>query len=344
MGLADVVFPAFLFIVGLSIPFAVSSRIAKGESKGIIIWHIVYRAFALILMGYFHVNLENYNAQTALLPKPLWQILITVCFFLLFLDYPADMRRNLQTRFREAGMFLLILLAVLYAGGSGDQELKMKPYWWGILGLIGWAYLLCAVIYVISDSRLLVTTGFLIFFLAFNIAAHAGWLNFLQPVKQYAWIVGDGAMPALVMAGVLAAQIYSGTISRSMLSLTALGLLFLAGGLLLRPYWGISKILATPSWVMICTAISLWCFTALVYIADIRKKQNWFAIIRPAGTSTLTAYLLPYIHYALYSIVGVSLPLALRTGAVGIIKSLLYALVIILITGLLEKWKLRLKI
>jgi predicted acyltransferase len=33
MGLADVVFPAFLFIVGLSIPFAIKARINKGDSR-----------------------------------------------------------------------------------------------------------------------------------------------------------------------------------------------------------------------------------------------------------------------------------------------------------------------
>jgi hypothetical protein len=32
MGLADVVFPVFLFIVGLSIPFAVDKRLAAGEN------------------------------------------------------------------------------------------------------------------------------------------------------------------------------------------------------------------------------------------------------------------------------------------------------------------------
>ena len=33
MGLADVVFPAFLFIVGLSIPHAIRARFQKGETK-----------------------------------------------------------------------------------------------------------------------------------------------------------------------------------------------------------------------------------------------------------------------------------------------------------------------
>jgi heparan-alpha-glucosaminide N-acetyltransferase len=30
MGLADVVFPAFLFIVGLSVPYAIRARLKKG--------------------------------------------------------------------------------------------------------------------------------------------------------------------------------------------------------------------------------------------------------------------------------------------------------------------------
>ena len=39
-----------------------------------------------------------------------------------------------------------------------------------------------------------------------------------------------------------------------------------------------------------------------IYLIDLKQKQNWFSAIKPAGTSTLTAYLLPYIHYAIYNI------------------------------------------
>lgn len=340
MGLADTVFPAFLFIVGLSIPFAITGRLAKGQSKKIIIGHILFRGIALLVMGFFHVNLESYNSEAALLPKPFWQILLTLSFFLIWLDYPRNTGKNKSRWLQGVGIALLVFLAIVYKGNNGEW---MQPHWWGILGLIGWSYLLCAIIFVLANGRLAITIAALAFFLLFNIAAHAGWLNFLQPVKEYIWIVGDGAMPALVLAGVLAAQLYSSS-KRIFLPLALIAAAFLAGGFLLRPYWGISKIMATPSWVMICTAISILFFAALIFITDINKKHNWFSIIRPAGTSTLTAYLLPYIHYALYSLAGISLPLMLRTGMVGIIKSLLYALVIILITGLLEKWKLRLKI
>ena len=46
MGLADVVFPAFLFIVGLSIPFALQNRWKRGEANQGIVLHILSRSFA----------------------------------------------------------------------------------------------------------------------------------------------------------------------------------------------------------------------------------------------------------------------------------------------------------
>src|SRR5258707_15557759 len=61
LGLADIVFPAFLFIVGLSIPFAIGGRIAKGFSRSSTLMHILQRSLALLVMGFHVVNYENYN-------------------------------------------------------------------------------------------------------------------------------------------------------------------------------------------------------------------------------------------------------------------------------------------
>jgi hypothetical protein len=96
--------------------------------------------------------------------------------------------------------------------------------------------------------------------------------------------------------------------------------------------------------VGICTGISLAAFGVLFIITDQYKKTRWAAILSPAGRSTLTCYLVPYFYYALLVIVGYYLPESLRTGYVGIIKSLLFALLIVSITGLLERVSIRLKI
>ena len=63
MGFSDTIFPAFLFIVGLSIPFAIGSRMARGDSKYSILLHILKRTLALVVMGFFMVNQENFNHQ-----------------------------------------------------------------------------------------------------------------------------------------------------------------------------------------------------------------------------------------------------------------------------------------
>ena len=43
LGFSDIVFPCFLFIVGMSIPYAIKNRIANGESNLQILLHIMLR-------------------------------------------------------------------------------------------------------------------------------------------------------------------------------------------------------------------------------------------------------------------------------------------------------------
>ena len=59
LGLADTIFPAFLFIVGLFIPFAFQNRLHQGYYQ--IPWRNVTRAAALIFIGVFFTNAETYD-------------------------------------------------------------------------------------------------------------------------------------------------------------------------------------------------------------------------------------------------------------------------------------------
>jgi heparan-alpha-glucosaminide N-acetyltransferase len=349
LGFADTIFPAFLFIVGLSIPFAIQARSAKGASPRSTLIHILKRSLALLVMGIFHVNLENYNKTTAILPKPWWQIGITIAFFLVWLDYSPRIAVWRRHVLQATGIALLGALAFLYKGGTPEEPAWMQLHWYGILGLIGWCYLLCAILYLLSRNKLAPLIAGFIFFIGMNIADEAGWLDFLDPVREYVWIVGSGSLPALTMAGVLTAMLYrkmteKGKEMQALAWMILLAAMTMTAGFALRPIGGISKIRATPSWVLICTAINLAVFLLLAFIMDIKGRQRWIGPLKPAGTSTLTAYLLPYIHYAIYNLLGLrfALPLVLRTGWIGIAKSLTYALLIITITGLLEKKRIRL--
>lgn len=348
MGFSDVIFPAFLFIVGLSVPFALESRLSKGETREAVFRHIFFRSLALIAMGFFHVNMENYSSN-ALLPKSVWILVTTVAFFLIWLDYRTAAQKKWKPFLQVAGVIMLVIMAVLYKGvGHDGQIVWMQTQWWGILGLIGWAYLLCASIVLFGKQQLAVVAVSAFLFLFFNICFHSGWLTGISAVTRWGILdMGNASNSFLVMSGVLVSLLYKR--SRPFSSLIATFMILAAGlflfGFLTRPLWGISKIRATPSWITICAGINIVCFLLLIWIVDRKGKESWFKVIRPAGTSTLTCYLLPYLYMVIFiMLIPVRLPLFLRTGMTGIVKCLLFALLIVLLTGFLEKRKIRLKI
>lgn len=350
LGFSDIIFPAFLFIVGLSIPLAIRARKKKGQSKSVIFKHIVIRSVALIVMGFFHVNWERYSAD-ALLPGYLWIIIVTIAFFLIWLKYPKTMSKKHQSIFKGIGILLLITMAGFYTGEAinGTNYTWMRTSWWGILGLIGWAYFVCATLALYTKQNLVVLGVVLTFFVFFNSASLLGWVDFLNPITKFGFFdFGNASSSTLVMMGIVTTAIYQkSTIppNRTIWIIAGLALLYFLYGFVTRPLWGISKIRATPSWTTICGGISVLTLIILIFLVDIKGKKNWFKLIKPAGTNTLTCYLLPYLYLALFvTLLNIRLPIFFRTGSVGIIKSLLFALLIVCIGGIMEKNKLKLKI
>jgi heparan-alpha-glucosaminide N-acetyltransferase len=126
--------------------------------------------------------------------------------------------------------------------------------------------------------------------------------------------------------------------------LLSLGVLMLIAGLISRNYFIISKIWATPTWVFLCCAIAFGSFSFIYWLVDKKGKVHWFDIIKPAGTSTLTCYLIPYFYYCIADLSGIELPHFLKTGALGLVKSLAYSMIVIGITAVLGKMKIKLKI
>jgi predicted acyltransferase len=343
MGFADTVFPTFLFIVGLSMPIAIGNRIKKQQSFFKIELHIILRSLALIVMGFFHVNLESYS-ELSVLPYPVWELIITICFFLIWLDYPATSEKWLQYLLKALGIAGLVLMACLYVGGDGGKTHGMRMSWGGILGIIGWAYLISATLYLIIRGSLVLTGILVLIFLGINIGDHGGWLHF------YIWPLGDAAAVSLVMGGAFIGALYHYYRSNNKLSqlwaiFALIGVGCIVAGFVLRPYTdGISKIRSTPAWVLICAGIAVLIFEFLIYLADVRGRVKWFKFIKPAGTSTLTCYLMPYLLYSIMSLCHFWYPHWFNTGAGGILRSFAVAFVLIGIVGLMEKKQLRLKI
>lgn len=344
MGFSDLIFPAFLFIVGLSLPYAIQGRKNKGADLLSISGYIALRALALIVMGFFHVNLENYDKQSALLPYSVYTIFLTISFFLIWLDYPEGISKLKKNAFIALGIVLIVILTLLYKGGSAENPEALKPHWWGILGIIGWAYLVSAFLYLFSKGNIFVLMLAFVAFAAINITTHTGIFN------HRLWIIGDASSITLMLGGVLITSMYKKLIENKKyldlwILITFYGLLSFAFGMFIRPYaGGISKIYATPAWIFVCMGITIIVFELLIYLVDVKQKKKWFKIIKPAGTSTLTCYLIPYLLYSIFSLVHFRFPHFLSSGIGGIIRSFFIAFLVIGIVYFLEKKKLRLKV
>jgi predicted acyltransferase len=347
LGLADTIFPAFLFIVGLAIPFAFHNRLKKGDNK--LVFRIITRSFALILIGFYHANMETYDEVAAILPKPVFESLLTFGFFFVFLDYSKNTSALKRYILQGVGILLILGMSVIYKSEQpGHTWLHFS--WWGILGLIGWSYLVCALVYYYSGGLLWIQAAVWLFFMFFNIDFHFGMLHFLDPIQPYVWIAGNGAMQAFTMAGVFTSVLYMRLAEAKELKMLWISLLLMAVilfnmGFIVRYFsGGISKARDTPSWVLICTGISLVVYAFFVFLVDFKKKYDWFKIIRPAGTNTFTCYLVPFIFYPLYQMSNIGYPEYLSQGTGGLIKCLVFSLVMIWIAGLLDKVNIRLKI
>ena len=341
LGFSDIVFPCFLFIVGMAIPYAIRNRIAKGDSHLQILQHIALRSLALLVMGFFTVNISDLNVEASGFSRELFQILMVAGFFLIWNVYPKseDWKKYLFVGLQLVGVLILILLGYLFKGGKDGSE-QMSPQWWGILGLIGWTYLISAPIYLFARKSSVLLLLFWFLFSLLNIADHAGWLK--TPIP------GGGAFQAFAFAGIAASLLIDKvTTSEKRQKLPiyyiGIGVLLLISGLVLRNFFIISKIQATPTWVFLCNGIAFVFLAVIYFVTDLKGKANWFNFIKPAGTSTLTCYLIPYLFYSVATF-AFTLPIFLKTGTVGLLKSFVYALIIVGITALLGKAKIKLKI
>ena len=56
LGFSDTIFPAFLFCMGMSVPFAIENRYRKGDTTPQVVAHVFQRTVALVVMGLFSLN------------------------------------------------------------------------------------------------------------------------------------------------------------------------------------------------------------------------------------------------------------------------------------------------
>ena len=350
MGLADWVFPGFLFMVGMSIPYAIGSRQQKGQSTIQISGHILLRTVSLLIIGILMLNTGRLNPELSGINGNLWAILMYVSVFLIWNKYPDNSKlKKLFIGLKILGVLGLVTLAIIFKSGEPGHVSWLETGWWGILGLIGWGYLVAATACLFVGSKLWRIVGVWVFFIGLNILSQSGMLGFLNFMKPVFGVIIGGNVPMIVLAGLVVSLILKQSTFKpreTAIIIGIMGVLSLAVGFFFRNWFIISKIQGTPSWGMICNGISIMVFSILFLIIDVQGKNKWFAIFKPAGQNSLTTYLAPDVIY--FAIWGLGIPLFFYkqeySQLLAVAGSLGWALAMIGFAALLSKVNVRLKL
>ena len=348
MGLADIVFPMFLFAVGMSIPYAIERRFAKGIPGEKTLGHILSRTFALLVMGVFLVNANGRMAPFLGVGTWLFPLLAILGFFLVWNAYPKEFKAGKWLRW--AGIALLVFLAVTYRTQKGGY---LSARWWGILGMIGWAYLFAATAWLLCRKRPGALSLLWFGLVGLNLATtpmRGGDLlletpNLLSDFSR-ALHLDNGSSALMVFSGMLVAvqdrNFARESTGRRLLFFALVAATFFFLGTAAHEEWIISKNIGTLPWCLYVSALSTVLYTLLRLLEE-KGWTGWFKPFGPAGTATLTVYLLPDVYYAASDALGISSPDWL-VAPLGLVKCILFAFLCIGTAWALGKAGIRIKI
>ena len=362
MTFVDLVFPAFLFIVGMSIPFALGGRITKGQPVPAVFAHVAIRTISLLAIGILMVHETPETAELGWSGN-WWCVLMYLSAMIAFCSVAppsaSESKRNLWKNvsffMRLAGVAGMVWLAVVFRGPNGQRIVTLAPFsldtsWYGILGLIGWAYLVVSLVFLAFRGKRTATLGCLVLLLCLFAADRKGlfegfWLNRIVGIGGTL-----GSLPAIAVCGLLLGSTLTATDITSLKVRTLFTFWLVAGcsaaALLLNRTYGISKNSATPSWCLWACAITAAFWYGFYLVSDVRPVG---AISRPlavAGQNVLLAYLLsemlPGLLEALhlgdaYGHLAANLPSAIA-------RSAFCGVVLLLISSALNRVGFRLKL
>jgi predicted acyltransferase len=347
MSYVDMVFPSFLFIVGMSLPLAVRARLRRDPSVARLWLHIVLRSLALLILGLILANADYCDAQRMHVSSNVWALLGLAGGILVWNVYP-DRRPRLVAALRALGAALIVFDFAIFRRAVPGGEAWIEFSYPEILGLIAFAYFAACLLYIPTRRWRLAPLGWLAILVAYNTACCAHWIS-LRHITIYEWPFDNGAHVSLVMAGIVASLIFldaeqATSSARKMMLGLAMGVLSFGAGWFLRPF-GISKIRATPTWALWTVAACCVLFTALYWLCDVKKQTRWAWLVKTAGSNTLLTYLIPDVWYFLAALTGTAWLLEhWNHGWPGIVRALAFTVGILLISRAVTRARLRMQL
>lgn len=250
----DLIFPFFLFIVGISIALSFSRRREEGRKAAGLYGKIVQRSAAILLIGWFLHLFPRFRFATMRIPGVLPRI--AVCFL-----FGALIYLNLKTRGRIALTVVFLVgywaaMTFIPVPGFGPGDLSLQ----GNLASF-------------VDTKLL-----------------AGHLY--KPAFDPEGPLSTIPAIATVLIGTLAGDwLRSGrTIFRKTLGLFGSGIVLTVAGLLLHPAFPINKQLWTSTFVLFTAGAALIVFGACYVLMERFEIKAWAYPFLVFGTNAITVF------------------------------------------------------
>lgn len=348
MTYVDMVFPAFLFILGMAIPLATTQRLKKIPSLPRLWIHVLLRTLGLVALGLILANADKADPAKIRISANTWTLLALLGAVLFWNVYGRSQRfRTLFQALKYSGLALLIaMFAIFRRTTQHGATAWLDISYWEILGLIGWTYLAVMLLYVPTRRWRWAPLGWFVLLAVMNAFTLAKWIGFPSHLPYYLWPFGTGAFGMISMAGVVTAIIFfqedrfQDFRQKASASIT-FAIVLLAAGWILTPL-GISKIRETPTWCLYCAGSSVLIFTALYWICDVRRHTVWAFFVRPAGANTLLTYLLPDFFYFAFG--GSYIATHFTHGSVGVVQAIVFTAVMLAASAVLSRCKVRMQL
>jgi heparan-alpha-glucosaminide N-acetyltransferase len=350
MTYVDMVFPFFLFIVGISLPLSISQRLRRNPSLFALWVHVVVRVIGLVVLGLILANADKCDPARMRISGGAWALLALVCAGLYLNNYGKSERYSGYFRvFRVIGLLGVVVLLAIFRRSTPDGHAAWIDFSYPeILGLIGLSYLAAAILYIPSRRWKWSPAVWFVLLVLLCVLSTAKVLVFPNQLPLYFWPFGNGAMACLIMAGAVTSSIFLDAgpkreSGRTMTVAACFALAMLVAGWLLTPL-GISKIRATPTWSLYSAGAAVVVFTLLYWVCDIKQRTQWAFFVRAAGENTLTTYLLPDLWYFLSISAGVTfLDTHFIVGWAGVVKIFAFTFVILGLARVVTRFNIRLQ-
>ena len=252
----DLIFPLFLFIVGVVLPFSFTRRLELGHNRRALYLHILKRSSIIILLGLIFYGIQRFVWPLMRWPGVLQRI--GICYF-----FAAIIVMNTKWRTQA-----IIIAAVLILYWIATMLIPVPNYGAGNLTMEG-----CLSSYI--DQQLIPGE------LYYGYGDNEGVISTLPAI-------------CTVLLGALAGHwLRSGQLGdRKAAGLAIAGIVSLIVGLLWGQVFPIIKILWTSSYVMVAGGLSLMLLALFYWIIDVKGYSKWAFFFIVIGMNPITIYFL----------------------------------------------------